>query len=614
MRIKRLRIKNFRSIKEAELFPQEHNALLGPNNAGKTTLLESLALVLNPELPVAGHVIDENDFYLREYSLLAGTASASAPETTEGPTVEGEEDASPSTRPPEIRIEAVLSDLSDEDEDAFRRNLVVWQEDNKTVVDAVDRGADPFANGQSAIRVVFEGWYDEAEDDFFHKTYFLPVETLDRDQCSTFTRDDKRRVGFLIYRDFRASNRPTTLEPNLIFGRLLQSQRVVPRHFDDVLSQVSGALAPMLSEPDFASIINSYKAELERFLYLSFTNPSSINFELTDRTRSQIKATAQLYVSDLIGLPLQKMGAGTRSLATLATLTLIMRRRGRGILALEEPESFLFPHAQRRIIDECLELADQTFVTTHSPYVIERLPLESIGRLDRHAGGELTYQRVPISTAKQAALYAKRLRSSIAEALLANAVIVVEGDSDRWWLTGCSRVLHGGQLGPHKHEAFDLQGIAVVSAETNGDVLKLGAFFGAAGLKVVGVVDKVTDASLLAQLCAADFPTIHLKQNGIERLLVEQLPANVISRIISEAPYSRTPLTPIPQLSSISESDQRTQCESMLKANKSSQFMHEWILSLLSPSEVPASFAFIVDVISRHVSFAQALGHLFLTS
>ncbi|MGC2492106.1 ATP-dependent nuclease, partial [Candidatus Binatus sp.] len=356
MRIKRLRIKNFRSIKEAELFPQEHNALLGPNNAGKTTLLESLALLLNPELPVAGHVIDENDFYLREYSLVAATASASVSETTEGPTVEGGDDAPPA-RAPEIRIEAVLSDLSEEDEDAFRRNLVVWQEDTKVVIDAVDRGADPFANGEFAIRIVFEGWYDEAEDDFFHKTFFLPVDTSDRDQCPTFTRDDKRRVGFLIYRDFRASNRPTTLEPNLIFGRLLQSQGVVPRHFDDVLSQVSGALAPMLSEADFASIINSYKAELERFLYLSFTNPSSINFELTDRTRSQIKATAQLYVSDLIGLPLQKMGAGTRSLATLATLTLIMRRRGRGILALEEPESFLFPHAQRRIIDECLGLA-----------------------------------------------------------------------------------------------------------------------------------------------------------------------------------------------------------------------------------------------------------------
>ena len=197
---------------------------------------------------------------------------------------------------------------------------------------------------------------------------------------------------------------------------------------------------------------------------------------------------------------------------------------------------------------------------------------------------------------------------------MANAVIVVEGDSDRWWITGSSRVLHGGQLGPHKHEAFDLQGIAVVSAETNGDVLKLGAFFLAAGLKVVGVVDRVTDASLLAQLCAADFPTIHLKQNGIEKLLAEQLPANIISRIISEAPYSRTPLIPIAQLSSISESDQRAQCESMLKANKSSQFMHEWILALLSPPDVPTSFAFIVDVISRHVSFAQALGHLFLTS
>jgi len=63
-------------------------------------------------------------------------------------------------------------------------------------------------------------------------------------------------------------------------------------------------------------------------------------------------------------LPLHKAGAGTRSLATLAMLTLIVRRRGRGILALEEPETFLFPHAQRRIIDECIALSNHYAIRT----------------------------------------------------------------------------------------------------------------------------------------------------------------------------------------------------------------------------------------------------------
>src|SRR5579864_6745944 len=85
MKIVRLRIQNFRCIKFAELFPVKHNVLLGPNNTGKTAVLEALNLLLNPETSGRWTVIDENDFFSREYTHASGGQPTPAPQQTPAP-------------------------------------------------------------------------------------------------------------------------------------------------------------------------------------------------------------------------------------------------------------------------------------------------------------------------------------------------------------------------------------------------------------------------------------------------------------------------------------------------------------------------------------------------
>ena len=84
---------------------------------------------------------------------------------------------------PAIRIEAVLSELTKEDEDNFPLTLVPWKEDTGEVIESTPEGVDPFANAKRAIRVVFEGWYDPGEDDFAYVTYFLISPGLPREDC-----------------------------------------------------------------------------------------------------------------------------------------------------------------------------------------------------------------------------------------------------------------------------------------------------------------------------------------------------------------------------------------------------------------------------------------------
>jgi putative ATP-dependent endonuclease of OLD family len=607
MKIERIRISNFRAIKTLEFFPGTHNVLLGPNNTGKTAVLEALNLLLNPEFTARGTIIDENDFYGRNYQHAAtevkqpevAEALAAAPNDSAASHALGRPDQA---EPPSISIEAVLSGLTAEEEDFFRDFLVPWRLGSRQVVDATDVGTDPFAGSATAIRVAFDGRYDPSEDDFVCRTYFVTDSRLPALDLPEFHRRHKRQIGFLIYRDFRGLTSPVTLQPRKLFARLLSSQEVAPKNFEDALSAVKNTLEPITSEPAFASILNSYKSELERFLLLSSAESSALSFQLTDRTRLEIKEAAELYVRGEYELPLQKMGAGTRSLALLAILTLIMRRRGRGILALEEPETFLFPHAQRRVIDECLALADQTFITTHSPYVLERIPAEGVGRLERGGRGLLTWRSLDLADVKHLNLYSKRIRQTFCEALLGKGVAIVEGDSDRWWIYGASRIMNRKSWNSRVQEALELAGVCVVSADGNADLPKLGLFFHRAGVQVVCVADQVNDQTLLQELCSTPFSALILRHGGLEDLLADELPIDLIRAATKSAPHSRSPLPSSPTVDGNTDEVVRQMFKELLIANKGSAQLHEWLISQLDDQRLPPTLKEIVDLISRLVS------------
>ncbi len=69
MRITRLRIKNFRSIKDLDLELTETTVFVGPNNCGKTAILEALRISLTRRWGQRGtgfteydvHMANEND-------------------------------------------------------------------------------------------------------------------------------------------------------------------------------------------------------------------------------------------------------------------------------------------------------------------------------------------------------------------------------------------------------------------------------------------------------------------------------------------------------------------------------------------------------------------------
>src|SRR5947209_8031672 len=59
--VSRLRVKGFRGINECEVPLRKFTTFIGPNNCGKTTIVEALALVLGRDRLV--RTLTEHDFY-----------------------------------------------------------------------------------------------------------------------------------------------------------------------------------------------------------------------------------------------------------------------------------------------------------------------------------------------------------------------------------------------------------------------------------------------------------------------------------------------------------------------------------------------------------------------
>jgi putative ATP-dependent endonuclease of OLD family len=65
MLIHRIRIENYRSCKDIELYPGDVMALVGPNNAGKTNILAAINFVLGDRFPTRQGVA-LSDFYCQK--------------------------------------------------------------------------------------------------------------------------------------------------------------------------------------------------------------------------------------------------------------------------------------------------------------------------------------------------------------------------------------------------------------------------------------------------------------------------------------------------------------------------------------------------------------------
>lgn len=524
MRVRRVTLRHFRGVRTGTVLLDGNALLVGSNSVGKSTVCEALDLVLGPERMFRRPVIDEYDFYAARYQEVDGVL-------------------------PEVRIEVVLTDLAPEAQRRFRSHLRRWSasqwdfaEPSPTVdvADAADEAGEDNAD-EWCLPIVFLGRFNPAEDDFEGGTFFAHPERVADDLTEEltglggglkpFTREDKRLCGFLYLRPHRTGNRALSFQRGSLLDTIVRLESEAAgqlwekalRHLDDVV--IAG------DDSAFMKIRTEVRARVERFLSLT-DDPGAVDMRVSELTREHLREVLRLFLSTqpgAHGVPFNRLSTGSLNLLVFALLTYIAELKGDNsvIFAMEEPEIALPPHAQRRLVDFVVTRMGQVIITSHSPYVIEKFDPDRVVVLARDHTGTLTSTKVVLPADFKLKRYRDN-RRQFAEAVLARAVLVVEGATEAAVFQAVADVLdHDPAVVDYLHP--DLAGISIFDAGNDVSVPLFAPVFAAMGKPVFGIHDTPTkplDQGLVTK--AAQFTRYEIiPYPGIEMLLVAETPIDV---------------------------------------------------------------------------------------
>lgn len=587
MKVRYLRIRNFRGIEDGEVHFQTHTLLVGGNNSGKSTICEAIDLVLGPERLFRRPVVDEHDFFHGRYLS------------------EGDE-------PVDMRIDIVLNDLSGEERRRFGdQHLRLWDNETGSFVDE-ESGGEERAKSEAvqwALPVCFIGRYDKEEDDFVGDTFFCHPEPIpdehDEDEVhslggglSGFHRAHKRLAGYVYLRALRTGSRALSLQRGSLLDTILKlGGEGSAEMWKETLQHLS-TLEPAIGDiPQPQTVRADLRERLGRFVNLAAGDDSAAFFA-SDLTRQHLREVVRLFVatqpSDHL-VPYVRQGTGSINVLVFALLTIIADLKGTHsvIFAMEEPEIALPPHTQRRVTKYVLQQMGQSIVTSHSAPVIEQFPPESIVMLHRD-GTKLTAAPVDLTKIKRKTYLTNKRQ--FAEAILARGVLVVEGSTEAVVFPAVSAALESFRP---NYTHLDFAGVSLFDCTGDGAVHRFGPVFKALGKKVYGACDKPNVA--VSQEVLADRDRFdhfwESSESGIENVLVKGIPVATLRTFLATVSDRSDYPTAHPYDPMIGDDDARELAFKVLKARKGEAFAYAAVL--IEHCEVEADLpAVLVTILS----------------
>ena len=353
MRITRLEIENFRSVRRLVVDLGDTTVFVGPNNAGKTAILDALRIALTRRWGQRGTGFSEYDIH------LAGDAAD--PKTSSGVCIELRSEESEPGEWPDM-IAADLGDIVQLDPITARRSVALrtrcaWSEETGAFEPSwefLDARRERLA-GRSARRVDLERFWQ-----------YLPVFYLGalRDVGDEFSPRSSQFWGRLL----RALEIPPGLESRALRVLDLLNRRLLKA--DPRLAEIAETLsgATRIAARDRDGGLDLRMVPLKAWDLLS---------------RAEIILRNE---PDLPWLPLGRQGQGIQSLSVIflfqAFVDHLLRELyepgSEPVLALEEPETHLHPQAVRTLWRHVSVLPGQKIVTTHSPYFVQHVPFRDL--------------------------------------------------------------------------------------------------------------------------------------------------------------------------------------------------------------------------------------------
>ncbi len=373
--IDKLHIENFKSIRNLDMKFNKINAIVGPNNAGKSNIMRALSLVLGETWPT-GRSINDNDYFNRDVKNT-------------------------------IKIEVMfdkpfLDEKSQQQINGFRFECHK-EEANFFPLDAAGNNLK-YANGNT-LRVS-SGMREE-----------VPLIYVDIDRQSS---QQVRATQWTLYGKILKF-----LGDRIPPSKKKQFKETVLKAFNSEIFSISPGTDLMHLEEQLNKSINEHTG-LNTALKLDILDPVEA-----------IKNVRPYFIDHNTSSEYdpEEMGAGTQSALSVAIAKAygdIVKKNV--LLAIEEPELHLHPQACKNFYNNLQSLSEnevQVIYTTHSQYFVDFSKFDSL-HIVRKKNSQTTIDSGLglISTGIDRKSIATKFNDRINQTLFADTAILVEGPND----------------------------------------------------------------------------------------------------------------------------------------------------------------------------------------
>ena len=358
MKLKEVRIKNFRSLVDVSVPLGDLTVLIGENNTGKTSFLDALNIMLGRNITGRDEPFDEYDYFMSE--------TTDSPENSDG-----------------IVIELWLS------EDRTGE----WPEPLLQVLHEIVQ-TDPIRD-INVIGLRVSSKYNDEQTQFDVVWEFLNLsgERLElRGRPSTFIGQLLRYV-YLFYLSALRDPRNFFSPRSPFWGRVLRTLQIDDAKREEIYQKLDEVNDVLLKADSRLEEVRSVLERLQKVLDPEAHQATSIRalpmtiWDLISRSEVTIKGRG-----GEVGFPLARHGQGTQSISIFSVFQAYIEvflkpsfePETEAIFTIEEPEAHLHPQVTRALSETIRQLGGQKIVSSHSPYFVQEIPLKEIRMFRRY--------------------------------------------------------------------------------------------------------------------------------------------------------------------------------------------------------------------------------------